>query len=306
MKDSSASRRHRRRRSLRRIGLFALRQTRTVWGVLRTAVRGFGDAQSPEAAAGLAYYATFTLFPLLLFLIVFGSSVLESEGAQDRVLLLVSQVLPTSQELVVQNVQQVLAQRGSASLLAGLSLLWSSTGFFMTLVRQVNRMWPDAADHNMVEVRIMALGMVAGLAVLLAIWLTLSVSVVPHLPAAWLARWGALRPLLRPMLTRVLGWVLPFLFLLTTYRSIPKRRVGWLESLVAALVATTGWRLITAGFGWYLASSLTRYRLVYGSLASMMVLMLWIYFCGQIVLFGASLCAAIAMYRRCNRRHWVL
>jgi membrane protein len=294
------------RRRLLRIWLLARRVFRVVWTVLITAVRGFGDARSPEAAAGLAYYATFTLFPLLLFVIVFGSSVLESERVQYEILQLVSRVLPTSQELVVENVQRVLEQRGSASLLAGLSLLWSSTGFFTTLVRQVNRVWPDAADHNVVELRILALGMVAGLAVLLAMWLTLSVAVVPHLPAAWLAGWGVLRPLLRPMLTRVLGWIVPLMFLVATYRIIPKRRVGWLEALIAAAVATIGWRLVTTGFSWYLASNLTRYRLVYGSLASMMVLMIWIYLCAQIMLFGASLCAAIAMCRRSSRRHWVL
>lgn len=71
-----------RRRRLLRIWLLARRVFRVVWTVLITAVRGFGDARSPEAAAGLAYYATFTLFPLLLFVIVFGSSVLESERVQ--------------------------------------------------------------------------------------------------------------------------------------------------------------------------------------------------------------------------------
>ena len=280
----------------------AARGFRTAWAILKTAAGRFAASHSPEAAAGLAFYAMFALFPLLLFLIVFGSSVLESEEAQGRILALVSEVLPTSQDLVIENVRQVLRLRGTVGLFAGLSLLWSSSGFFMIMARQINRVWPDTAARKAIERRIVALGIVGGLGILLALWLTLSVAIVPHIPSPLLAKWRALRPLVWPIMATGLTWGIPILFLLFTYRAVPKRRVGWFEALCGALVATIAWRGATHAFAWYLGSGLSKYQLVYGSLSSIIVLMVWLYLCGQILLFGASLCAAIAMYRHAGNR----
>lgn len=295
-----------RKRTWRRLLLLARRDLLTAWSIAKMAVVNYGETHSAEAAAGLAYYATFTLFPLLLFLIVFASSVLESESVQADILALVIETLPTAQDLVVQNVEQVLRLRGTVGVLAGLSLLWSASGFFVILTRQVGRVWPDAGERSAIEQRVFAFGIVGGLAVLLAIWLSLSASAISRLPEAVLAHFPWLQPRVVPMLVQLVGWLFPLVFLFFVYHALPKRRVGWVESIVAALVATGLWRAVTAGLVWYLGSGLSRYQLIYGSLSSMMVLMFWLYLCGQILLLGASLCAAISMYRRSNHRHWVL
>jgi len=54
----------------------------------------------------------------------------------------------------------------------------------------------------------------------------------------------------------------------------------------------------TAGFAWYLSSGLSKYRLVYGSLGSIVALMFWLYVTSGIILFGAHLSAAIQYVRR--------
>ena len=295
-----------RKRTWRRLSLLARRDLLTAWSIVKLAVLNYGDTHSVEAAAGLAYYATFTLFPLLLFLIVFASSVLESESAKADILSVVTETLPAAQNLVVQNVEQVLRLRGTVGVLAGLSLLWSASGFFVILTRQVGRVWPDAGERTAIEQRMFAFGIVGGLAMLLAIWLSLSASAISRLPEAILAYFPWLKPHVVPLAAQLVGWLFPLVFLVFVYHALPKRRVGWVESIVAALVATGLWRAVTAGLVWYLGSGLSRYQLIYGSLSSMMVLMFWLYLCGQILLLGASLCAAISMYRRSNHRHWVL
>jgi membrane protein len=53
------------------------------------------------------------------------------------------------------------------------------------------------------------------------------------------------------------------------------------------------WRLASRGFSWYIHSGFSRYEFVYGSLNTIVVLLLWIYIISMITLFGAHLCAAI-------------
>ena len=152
-----------RKRTWKRLFLLARRDLRTAWAIAKMAVTGYGETQSAEAAAGLAYYATFALFPLLLFLIVFASSILETEDVQADILALVADMLPTAQDLVTQNVQQVLRLRGTVGVVAGLSLLWSASGFFVILTRQVGRVWPDAPTRSAIEQRVFAFGVIGGL-----------------------------------------------------------------------------------------------------------------------------------------------
>ncbi len=72
-------------------------------------------------------------------------------------------------------------------------------------------------------------------------------------------------------------------------QKLPEETQKALQEKVEALA----WEAAKAGFTWFLSSGLTDYRLVYGSLASVVVLLLWIYISAAITLFGAHLTAAI-------------
>jgi membrane protein len=63
--------------------------------------------------------------------------------------------------------------------------------------------------------------------------------------------------------------------------------------LIGALVTVAIWRLFSLGFTVYLSGSINRYKLVYGSLGSIVVLMFWFYLSSWITLYGAHLTAAI-------------
>ena len=65
-----------------------------------------------------------------------------------------------------------------------------------------------------------------------------------------------------------------------------------------ALVAASAWEVTKSAFGWFLSSGLVRHQLVYGSLGTVVALMLWIYLSSLITLFGAHLSAAITHHNR--------
>ncbi len=268
--------------------------------VLADAIQRFGDVRAAEATASIAYYAVFSLFPLLLALIAGGSFVLESEQVQRQVLDFVDEAFPVSHSLIERNIQVVLKLRGTVRLVALIGLVWSATGVLTALARNINRAWPEAKPRGFLEDRLMALGMVGGLAVLLA-FSSVSNTVLDVLARFSVPLGGGLSMYETPLWT-ILSSVVPrlfaFLALLGLYRWVPNAKVKWSEAFWGALVAALAWEIATNGFTWYLSSGIVQYELVYGSLGAVVALMLWIYIIGLITLFGAHLSAAIARHTR--------
>jgi len=258
-------------------------------------MRRFTRLRGAESAAGMAYYAMFSLFPLLLFLVAMGSLFLRAEEVRQQVLSFATGLIPTAQELVTQNIEQVLHLRGTVGTLAAIGFLWSATGFFMSLSRNVSRAWPRARSRSFIRGRLLALIMVVALAAFLLFWFLFLglVGLLSHLNLPYWDRVANYRPIVHAVLSRVVPWVLSLLLFTVLYRWVPQIDVDWRAAVWSALAATIAWRIATVGFGWYLSSGLSKYHLVYGSLGSVVALMFWIYLTSWIILFGAHLGAAI-------------
>jgi membrane protein len=275
---------------------FALVRRRAVQvgRVVACAMQRFGDAGSAQAAAGMAYYALFSLFPTLVFLVVVASLFISGESVRQELIDFVGRALPISDELITTTVLQVLRQRGAISIVAAVGLLWSAAGFIDILTSQVNRAWPGARKRSFVEGRLLGLGIVAGLAILSVLWLVLSalLRLVPErMPLV--PELEDLQRLLRSVAVTMVPWVFTLLLFLGLYARIPRVSAPFVTALVGALFATLAWRGVTAAFVWYLGSGLARYHLVYGSLSSIVALLFWMYLTNLIILFGAYLSAAL-------------
>jgi membrane protein len=267
-----------------------------VLGVLKDALQRFGDARASQAAAGMAYYALFSLFPLLLSLVAAGSFILESEEAYRQAVGLVKEAIPISQELIEGNFQQVLRLRGPVGVVGLIGSLWSASGFFTTLAYHINRAWPEAELRNFFERRLVALGMVGSLAGLLALSLVLSAA-LNLLPRLQVPLWGGVSVYETPLwavLSNFVPWLFTLSLFLGLYLWVPNAPVERSAALWGALIAAVAWEVAANAFAWYLSSGLARYRVVYGSLGTVVALMLWIYISSWIILFGAHLSAAIA------------
>jgi membrane protein len=268
-------------------------------GILRQAMARFGDTRASQAAAGMAYYALFSLFPLLLVLISIGAFVLDRKLVQERLLAYVTESLPVSQQLVRDNIERVINLRGAVGLVGLIGLLWSASGFFNSLVYNVNRAWPDADARGFLERRLVALGIVVSLAVLLILALaaTTLVELLPRFKVPLAGEVSIYEASYWSVISIALPLFIKFVLFLAIYRWLPNAQVGWRAALVGATVATLGWQLVTNIFNWYVSSGLSNYRLVYGSLGAIVALMFWIYLSGWIALFGAHLTAAIGRAR---------
>jgi len=265
-------------------------------GVVKDAFQCFGDARAGGAAASMAYYAMFSLFPLLLLMVAAGSFVLEREQANQLVVGFFNNAFPVAQRLIERNIQSVLERRGAVGVVGLLSLMWSASGVFTTLARNINLAWPEAEAHNFVKRRLLALAIVGMLAILLLLSLLSNtvLSLLPRLNAIVGGDVSAYQTFLWAVLSNVAPWLFPFLLFWGLYRWVPNTRVRWSHALWGATVATVAWQVITDTFSWYLSSGLAKYNLVYGSLGAVVALMFWIYLSSWITLFGAHLTAAIS------------
>jgi membrane protein len=72
--------------------------------------------------------------------------------------------------------------------------------------------------------------------------------------------------------------------------------VKWSAAFWAALVVAVAWELAANAFAWYVGSGLARYRVVYGSLGTVVALLFWIYLSAWIIIFGAHLSAAVSRH----------
>lgn len=265
--------------------------------IVRITLQRFSDANAPQAAAGMAYYAFFSLFPLLLFLVVGASFWIENEVAYDWVMQSIHNVLPlpTAQQLIKANIQQVLQLRGAVGLIGLIGFLWSSLSFFSILTRNINRAQPEYAKRNFFEDRALALGMIGVLALLLALSMlsnTLT-NILPNIDLFYING----TPLHETALWRYLINTIPFittlLLLYSLYRYVPKNKMGWYGVLIAGTIAAVAWQAATKIFSWLLQEGLVKYELIYGSLGTVVALMFWIYLISFITLFGAHLSAVI-------------
>ena len=95
--------------------------------------------------------------------------------------------------------------------------------------------------------------------------------------------------------------LLTFVSFATLYRYIPNTRVHWKDVWPGAAIAAVSFEALRHGFVWYVAH-ISIYNLVYGTAATMVVLLAWAYFSGVVLLFGAVVASRLNKLRRKRQR----
>lgn len=266
-------------------------------GTLRGAVDSFALARGAQASAAVAYYAMFSLFPMLMVLVVSLSYLVDTQTAQELVFTLATRVLPDDsgiQSLVIETFAGVYAQRSRVGLIGLAALLWSASGAFTTLTFNIDLAWNQKGRPNPYKARLIGLLLIVLLfaALLLSLLLSTVSGVVAGLPKLFAflgidpeaGRLGTLQAL--SLAVTVVAYA-------GLYRWIPNRHVPWRAAIVPALLAALISQIVNAGYSWYLGSGFARYELLYGPLTTIIVMMFWFYLTVLIILVGAHLGAAI-------------
>lgn len=246
-----------------------------------------------QAAAALAYFLLLTIFPLLLCINYFvGMFRLDLE----QVLSSLGQFFPQEALALVQDYLAYASrtQSGAVFLAALSAIVLSASAGLRTLLHTLDRMYGQPPGDGL---RRIFLSVALSALFLLAIYLSAVVVVTGgwffQLLEDWLPK--SLLQLL-PLSTLSTLWlgiryVVLFCFMLLLVLPVywlgsPKKFRSWF--LIGNAMVTAGALVVcSAVFSWFVGLS-SRYSLVYGSLASIIILVMWLYFCGNILLLGAA------------------
>lgn len=273
--------------TLREWWLRRRQSTRTLPRHLLAAFQNFNRYGLNQAAA-LAYYAFFSIFPLLLLLVVTINGILGPAIGQDQIAQGLSIFLPSQTvDVLQQNLAEALSEGATFQFLALLGLIWSALGLFTNITQSIDVIFHIPSRRGMWRQRLLAFSMTLVLIILvLSSFIT---SGVLRLFAAFFldqpSVWLTIGILFVPFSINVVVFILLFRFL-------PARHVHWEAIWPAAIFGAVGWELAKAIFTWYV-NNVSNFQVVYGTISTAIILLLSAYFLAAIFLISAELCSQL-------------
>lgn len=219
--------------------------------------------------SSLAYYTFFSFFPILLLLASIIGFVYGTREESVQIPRQVLDLLPFSSELMASALDRITHARHSLGFFGSILLVWSATGAFDNLQQILNRIHRAPAMRPLWRRRL--LGLLLGLILTLFIPLSMGISAIRPLPVRAIA-----------------GIVFNFCLLLTLYHFGPSVRRRYRQIWPGALAGAVLWEVSKALFGIYVGS-LSAQEMPYGSVGSVIAVLLWLYVSGTIFALGAEI-----------------
>ena len=250
-------------------------------------------------AAAIAYYALLSLFPFLLLVISMLGSITADEADRLTVLTFVFRYFPTQFDFVNTQLDAFRQTRVQLGVAGGLALIWASLGVFGAVTSAVNDAWGVEKQRSFLKHRMVSfLMLVAGGGVMIVGLLL--VGAVQVAQASWfgvmLTRFRWLQALQTLTFTYSATIVL-ILAVGLVYYFIPNAKTRFRDVWVGAVLTGVLWRLAFDGFSWYIGRS-GQLTFIHGSIAAVVVFLLWIYVSSVILMYGVEFTAAYARLRR--------
>lgn len=272
---------------------------RTAIEIVKKAGIAWFDHDATAMGAALAFYAMFSVAPLLIIAIAISGFVFGEDAARGQIVHEMDGLVGKEGALVIQSLIEN-ADRPKAGIWATVTgvvvLMFGASGVFGQLQDALNKIWgvapkPGQTVITMVRRRFLSFAMTLVVGFLLLISLALT---------AWLSALGTFVAGIMPeasiigqMLNLLVSFGVIALLFAMIYKVLPDAKIGWQDvwagALVTALLFTLGKHVI----GLYLGTSAV--RSAYGAAGSLVVLLLWVYYSSQILFFGAEITKAYAV-----------
>lgn len=254
---------------------------------LKELVFQFSAARCSYLAATIAYYAFFSLAPLILLIIAALSFLFSVPEVREGVISFLEAFLPGLSRVVEENIRPVIANRGSVGIAGLLVLLWSGTAVFSAIEYALDKVWHVKISRNLLKSRLLALLFVSILGMLLALSLVFSYLAFFGERLSTLIGLHGPISLLWHLVSPFLGVVFIALFFFLIYRLVPNISLKWRDVWLGTVLATFGWEAARYLFGWYV-TRLSRLSLVYGSMWAIIGLLTWFYITALTLLLAAE------------------
>jgi membrane protein len=257
------------------------------------------EADDLTYAASIAYYALLSLFPFALIAISILGSVTADDAARQKVLLFALRYFPGQFDFIIAQLDAFRQSPIRLGVGGGILLVWGALGVFGAISTAVNHAWGVEKTRSFWSHRIFSFLMLLTAGLMLMAGL-LAATAVQIIEARWFAGVSLNYPALSVMRGLVIRYsllLLPALVFGLIYYFVPNVKVivrdVWLGALMTGLLWDAGFK----GFSWFVrdASQFTR---IHGSIATVIVFLIWIYFSAVILLWGVEFTASYSKMRR--------
>lgn len=174
-----------------------------------------------------------------------------------------------------------------------LATLWSASNGMNALIRALNRAHDLEETRSFFKLRFLSIFMTLGMIVVFVV--TLLLPVFGHVILEWIAKIIALPPATFELFNR-LRWLVGIAVMTTVLMAIyilaPNKRICYKEALAGAIFATVTWQLISYLFSIYV-ENFSMLNATYGSLGGVIVLMLWFFLSGMVLVIGGEINAVL-------------
>jgi membrane protein len=268
--------------------------------ILWQAWEGFSDDGCMKLAASLSYYTIFAVAPLLIVIISLVGSIFGRDAVQGRVYEQIRVLVGSDAALQIQSIIANLQQTHNTALgtIIGVAILFvGATGVFTEIQSSINYIWsvkakPKKGWLKYLINRALSFSLVLALGFLLIVSLIAS-TVLSVLSNKLIAHFPVYTVYLLNTLNLILLLVSITSLFMVIYKVLPDAIISWRDALVGAIFTSL---LFMAGryiIGIYLGRS--NLGVTYGTAASIVVILTWVYYSSIILYFGAEFTKAFAL-----------
>jgi membrane protein len=245
-------------------------------------------------AAQIAYYFLLSLFPLLIFIV---SLLPYLPVEQGDILGLVRDFAPgETMSMIEETLQDIMSNRNSGLLSVSIiATIWSASNGMNAIVKSLNRAYDVEETRSFIATRLMSILLTFAMILVFVIALLLPVFGKQiglflfsqfGFSEQFLTIWNGIRWAITPIIL--------FLIFVGLYYFAPSKRIKCLSAFPGAIFATLGWVLASLAFSYYVGS-FGNYSATYGSIGGIIVLMIWFYLTGIIIMIGGEINALVTI-----------
>lgn len=267
-------------------------QPAQLWALLKDTFTAWNNDKVPRHGAALAYYTVLSLVPLLVVIITMIGFIFGREVGQGYILgQIESLVGPQSAEAIKEMIQRASEPSTGiiATVLASGTLLLGASGVFAQLQDSLNSIWRVKPKEGrglwgLIRDRFLSLAALLGTGFLLLVSLALSAALSAF--GKWFEGWLPAPEFVLQALEFLISFaVITGLFALM-FKVLPDAQVAWRDVWVGAALTALLFTIGKFAIGLYLGKS--DVGSAYGAAGSLVIILIWVYYSAQILLFGAE------------------
>lgn len=281
-------------------------ELKETWRITRLsawrAVIEFYEADNLTYAASIAYYALLSLFPFALIAVSILGSVTSDDLTRQKVLLFALRYFPGQFDFIIAQIDAFRQNPIRMGVGGALLLVWAALGVFGAIGTAVNHAWGVEKARSFWSHRMFSFLMLLAAGLMLMMGL-LAATAAEIIGARWFADISQSYPSLLVMqgfIIRNLLLLLPAVVFGLIYYFVPNVTVLVKDVWLGALITGLLW---DAGFTWFawFVRDVSQFTRIHGSIATVIVFLIWIYFSAVILLWGVEFTALYSKMRRDTR-----